>query len=339
MKISNKFLLAASLGLGAFFTARFIRKRNPYNFEGKVVLITGGSRGLGLAIARKLAAEGAKVAICARDQDEVFRAQAQLENISPEIYGVPSDITDRTQANRMIKAVRERFGDIDVLINNAGIIQIGPYNTMTIEDYEDAMAIHFWAPLYTILAVLPKMRSLRTGRIVNISSIGGKVSVPHLLPYSASKFALTGLSEGLRAELKKEGIVVTTVCPGLMRTGSTRNVDVKGQHEEEYKWFSVSGSLPFTSVSVEYAAEKIIDGCRYGDAEVILSIPAKVATAFHGVFPGLTSVLLSGINKILPDSAGEGAMEKRKGYESESALSQSFLTDPNKKAAEDNNEI
>jgi len=339
MKISNKFLLAASVGLGAFFTARFIRKRNPYNFEGKVVLITGGSRGLGLAMARKLAEEGAKVAICARDQDEVFRAQAQLENISPEIFGVPADITDRTQANRMIKAVRERFGDIDVLINNAGIIQIGPYNTMTIEDYEDAMATHFWAPLYTILAVVPKMRDLRTGRIVNISSIGGKVSVPHLLPYSASKFALTGLSEGLRAELKKEGIVVTTVSPGLLRTGSSRNIDVKGQHEEEYNWFSVSGSLPFTSMNVESAAEKIIDGCRYGDAEVILSIPAKVAAAVHGVFPGLTSVLLSGINKMLPDSGQQGALEKRKGYESESAISQSFLTDPNKRAAEDNNEI
>lgn len=339
MKVSNKFLLAASLGLGAFFTARFIRRRKPYDFEGKVVLITGGSRGLGLAMARKLAAEGAKIAICARDVDEVFRAQAQLENISPEIFGVPADITDRTQANRMIKSVRERFGEIDVLINNAGIIQIGPYNTMTIEDYEDAMATHFWAPLYTILAVVPKMKEFGKGRIVNISSIGGKVSVPHLLPYSASKFALTGLSEGLRSELKKEGIVVTTVCPGLMRTGSARNIDVKGHHEEEYKWFAIAGSLPFTSVNVEDAADKIIDGCRYGDAEVILSIPAKVATALHGAFPGFTSSLLAGINKILPDATNGDSMEKRKGFESESNISESFLTDPNKKAAEDNNEI
>jgi NAD(P)-dependent dehydrogenase (short-subunit alcohol dehydrogenase family) len=338
MKVSNKFLLAFGLGIGAIFASRLIRKSNAYNFEGKVVLITGGSRGLGLVLARQLAAEGAKIAICAREEDEIYRAQVLVEQISPEVFAFPADITDRTQVNRMVKAVREHFGRIDVLINNAGIIQVGPYNTMTIEDYEEAMATHFWGPLYSILAVVPKMRETG-GRIVNISSIGGKVSVPHLIPYSASKFALTGLSEGLRTELKKEGIVVTTVCPGLMRTGSQRNIDIKGRHEEEYKWFSISGSLPFTTIGAEAAAKKIIDGCRYGDAEVILSLPAKIATAFHGVFPGLTSSLLAGINRMMPDAGGQGAMQKKKGYESESPLSQSFLTDPNKDAAEDNNEL
>src|SRR5918912_3423887 len=129
---------------------------------------------------------------------------------------------------------------------------------MTLEDFEQAMAVHFWGPLYATLAVLPQMRARRDGRIVNISSIGGKVSVPHLVPYSASKFALAGLSDGLRAELSKENVIVTTVCPGLMRTGSPRNATFKGKHRDEYAWFSISDALPLTSMSAERAARQII---------------------------------------------------------------------------------
>src|SRR5204863_2590958 len=128
--------------------------------------------------------------------------------------------------------------------------------------------------VHTTLDVMPDMRARREGRIVNISSIGGKVSVPHLLPYSASKFALVGLSEGLRAELAKDGIVVTTVCPGLMRTGSPRNAQFKGQHRAEYAWFTLSDSMPFFSQSAERAARQILSACRHGEAEVVLSLPA-----------------------------------------------------------------
>src|SRR5204863_5194639 len=123
-------------------------------------------------------------------------------------------------------------------------------------------------PLFTTLSVLPAMRRQGEGRIVNISSIGGKIAVPHLLPYDASKFALTGFSEGLRAELLKDGIYVTTVCPGLMRTGSPRNADFKGQHEAEYAWFSIGDSLPGMSMSAEAAAERIVTAFRQGEAEV-----------------------------------------------------------------------
>src|SRR6185503_4123757 len=122
-------------------------------------------------------------------------------------------------------------------------------------------------------AVLPEMRARREGRIVNITSIGGKISVPHLLPYSASKFALVGLSEGLRAELAKDGIVVTTICPGLMRTGSPRNATFKGQHRAEYAWFSIGDSLPVTAMSADRAARQILTACKRGEAEVVLSVP------------------------------------------------------------------
>src|SRR5262249_27423888 len=160
-------------------------------------------------------------------------------------------------------------------------------------DYEEAMRTHYWAALYTSLEVIPEMKARRTGRIVNISSIGGKIAVPHLLPYTGSKFALTGLSQGLRAELAKYGIAVTTICPCLIRTGSHLNAEFKGRHEEEYAWFAAGGSFPGFSMNAECAARKILDACARGDAEVVLGLPAKLAVAAFGICPNLTSAVLS----------------------------------------------
>ena len=170
---------------------------------------------------------------------------------------VQCDVTNAADVENMVNQVRGRFGKIDVLVNNAGTIQVGPLEVMKREDFEHAMKAHFWGPLNTILAVLPEMRERQDGRIVNISSIGGKIAVPHLVPYSASKFALVGLSKGLFTELRKDGIVVTTVCPGLMRTGSPRNANFKGKHRDEYAWFSISDSLPVTSIKAERAARSL----------------------------------------------------------------------------------
>src|SRR5215218_7370804 len=238
-------LKLAAAGAGAYLAARAVyRKFGGYDFEGKTVLITGGSRGLGLVLARGFAAEGANVAICARDPQELERARADLASRGARALAFPCDVTDRAQVKELVEVVTRHFGRIDVLVNNAGVIEVGPLEVMTLEDYEEAMKTHFWGPLYATLAVLPEMRGRRDGRIVNIASIGGKISVPHLLPYSASKFALVGLSEGLHHELAAEGINVTTVCPGLMRTGSPRQADVKGQVRKELAWFSISDALP-----------------------------------------------------------------------------------------------
>ena len=202
---------------------------------------------------------------------------------------IPCDVTDREQVQTMVDSILERWGRIDSLINNAGTISVGPVETMTVEDYELAMKTHFWGPLYLIQAVLPEMRRRHEGRIVNISSIGGKISVPHLVPYNASKFALVGLSEGLRTELAKDGVHVSTICPGLMRTGSPRQAYFKGQHRAEYAWFSISDSLPFVSMSARKAARQIIKACKRGEAQTILSLPAKLAVALHDLFPGMTA--------------------------------------------------
>lgn len=297
-------LLAAG-GAAFVVSTQLKRFRRGDSFKDKVVVITGGSRGLGLVLARKLAEEGAKLALLARDELELLRAQKQLRSLDADVETFVCDVTEDSDVKRAVARVVETFGRMDVLINNAGVIQVGPLSTLTDDDFREAMEINFWGPLHMTMEALPHLRK-QHGRVVNISSIGGKLPVPHLLPYSASKFALTGLSEGMRAELLDEGVTVTTVCPGLMRTGSPMNATFKGRAaNKEYEWFSVSDSLPFVTMSAETAASRIIEACRRGESEVVLSWSAKLATWFHALFPGVTSSMLTLLNELLPQNRDE----------------------------------
>lgn len=328
----------SALAAGAYVLKSTLSHFREYGLRDKTVLITGGSRGLGLVMAREFAREGARLVLCARDEQELDQARIDLENRGAQVMTIPCDIRSKQAVNNMIAAVNDRFGGIDVLVNNAGVIQVGPIEVMTHQDFELAMQAHFWGPLNTIMAVLPSMRQQKAGRIVNISSIGGKVSVPHLVPYSASKFALVGLSKGLRAELMKDGISVTTVCPGLMRTGSPRNADFKGKHRYEYAWFSISDAMPLLTVSAENAARQVVRACKRGQAELVISIPAKIAVLFDSLFPETMSQILGVANQFLP-GAGGVETELRKGRESSSAWSPSWLTTLNERAAARNNEL
>src|SRR5919112_1086881 len=331
-------VLAAAGAAGLAFARALYRRSKEYDLKGKCVLVTGGSRGLGLVLAREFAGEGARVAICARDPQELERARKDLASRGAEVLAFPCDVTDRAQVSELVDVVTRRFGRIDVLVNNAGVIQVGPLEVMTLEDFEQAMAVHFWGPLYTTLAALPQMRARRDGRIVNVSSVGGKISVPHLVPYSASKFALAGLSDGLRAELAKDGVVVTSVFPGLMRTGSPRHASFKGQHRAEYAWFAVSDSLPVTSISAERAAAQIIRACARGQAELVITTQAQLAVKFRSLFPEATAELLTVVNHLLPAPGGIGR-KRAKGRDSESALAPSVLTMLTEWAAQRNNEM
>jgi len=328
----------AAAGLGAWMAWRALRNHRGYDFNGKNVLITGSSRGLGLVMAREFAKEGANLIICARDQEELDVAYDELARSARQVIAIPCDLTDAGQVEEMVQFAMDRSGPIDVLVNNAGTIAVGPYETMTLLDYEDALRNNFWSALYATLAVLPSMRARHQGRIVNITSIGGKISVPHLLPYSVSKFAFVGLSEGLRAELAKDGIVVTTVCPGLMRTGSLRHAFFKGQHRAEYTWFSISDALPGLSMQAQRAARQIVNACKRGDAEVTLTLAAKFAVAVHGLFPGLTADAMALVNRLLPGPGGIGIAEAE-GRQSHSPLSPSRLTRLSDEAARENNEV
>lgn len=322
--------------VGAAWVGRQVT-RPRYALRGKVVVLTGGSRGLGLELARVFARRGARLALLARDEEELARARDELlVGADVEIFGC--DVRYQDQVQRALREVIERFGRVDVLVNNAGVIQVGPQETMRVSDYQEAMDTHFFGPLFLVQAVLPGMRERREGRIVNISSVGGKVPTPHLLPYVASKFALVGWSEGLHAELRQDGIVVTTVCPGLMRTGSPRHVVVKGDHQAEYAWFKVLDSLPYFSMSAGAAARAIVRGCELGKPELILTGRARTGARLHGLAPGVVSELLAVGARFLPRARSPRDFERRSGAESESALTRSFVTGLTRRAEARNNE-
>jgi len=340
MSLTRKLVTAAAFVAGAGAAYRLmVREARRISFRDRVAVITGGSRGLGLVLARQLAAEHARLAILARNEDGLERAVRDIAARGAEVVGIPCDVTDRQQVNDAIQQVVDRYNRLDVLINNAGTIQVGPLEHMKLEDFDDALKLHTWAPLYTTLAALPHMRKLGEGRIVNISSIGGEVSVPHLIPYSTSKFALVGLSEGLRAELAKDNVFVTTICPGLMRTGSPGNAYTKGQHAREFLWFAISDSLPVTSTSAESAARQILNATRHGDARLTITLQAKLAVVMHALFPGFVADLMALADRLLPGPAEQDGQTSKTGFESRPRTLPSFVTKLTDRAAERNNEI
>jgi short-subunit dehydrogenase len=140
------------------------------------------------------------------------------------------------------------------------------------------------------------------GNIVNITSIGGKVTVPHLLPYCCAKFAAVALSEGLSIELAPSGIRVTTIVPGLMRTGSHLNAQFKGRQSAEYGWFAAGAATPAISISAERSARSIVSATARGQKERILSLPAEVLANFSAITPSLSRAVLSAVNHFLPKS-------------------------------------
>ena len=309
------------------------------DFHGRVALVTGGSRGLGLLIARELGAQGAKVMIAARDEDELSRAKADLLARGIEATTIATDLASPAEAERVVNATVSAYGQLDVLVNNAGVITVGPFENLSKADFDQAMAIHFWAALYTLKAAIPHMRRVGGGRVVNISSIGGKVGVPHLAAYCASKFALTGFSQSVRAELTRDNILVTTVCPGLMRTGSIFNAWFKGQHREEFAWFAVSGSLPLLSIDAGRAAAHVVDAAKHGDAELVISWPAKLAAAAANLAPRLTAAATQFANRLLPASPETGGEQTFSGWQSGSFWAPSTLTRLSEHAAVQNNEL
>jgi NAD(P)-dependent dehydrogenase (short-subunit alcohol dehydrogenase family) len=307
-------LLAGALLLGVCLAVRVIRT-SRYSLRDKVAVITGGSRGLGLVLARHVCAQGGSVALIARDPDELARAKADLALRGGAVLTVECDLLDARQIQSAVQQIIDRFGRIDILINNAGIIEVGPLQNMMREDFERAMRLHFWAPFELIAKIVPEMRVWGGGRIVNISSIGGKVAVPHLAPYSASKFALTGFSDAIRAELALDNIHVTTVAPGMMRTGSHVNAKFKGKHDMEFAWFAASAGAPLISMNADRAARKILAACRRAQPSLTLTFAARGAILGNALFPNLTGYVMRLVNRFLPKPSGAEGNQLRGGSE------------------------
>lgn len=277
---------------GAAITKRLLRQATAIDLNHKVVLITGASTGLGLQLARECAARGAKLVICARTEERLRQAEQDLTDRGAEVLAVVADVSKKDDVAALVQAAHIRFGGVDVLICNAGVIQVGQFESMRAEQFESAMNGMFFGTLYPIQELLPSLANRPGGRIAIVSSIGGKVSVPHMLPYDAAKFALAALGEGLRTELGQNGIPVTTIYPGLIRNGSYLNAEFAGHNdgqEASYRLFSVLSSLPLLTADGEKAAQVYVNAIRRGDAEAIYPPHYNLLSRFHGIAPVLTT--------------------------------------------------
>ena len=286
-----------------------------FDYKDKVALISGGSRGLGLEIAKNICARGGRVALFARDTEELASAKAQLDRFKTDVLTVECDLLESAQIQSAVQQTLQHFRKIDILINNAGTVEVGPLAHMQFKDFDRSMRLHFWAPFILYFLVVQHMRAKGGGRIVNISSIGGRIAVPHMAPYSASKFALTGFSDAIRPDLAQDKILVTTVTPGMMRTGSQVHASFKGDHAAEYRWFNFSRKIPFASISMERAARKIVNACARGKPVLVMPFSAYLIIAKNALFPNLMARVMTMFSRSLPAQVSKSGDEARSGAE------------------------
>ena len=216
--------------------------------------MAGASRGLGLLIARELDRQGFRVVICARTGDELERGRRLLRAEGITCPRPSATSATRPRLTRLVERTEAELGPIEVAVCVAGIIQVGPLEALHRSHFVAAVDTMLWGPINVGLAVAQRMRARGRGRIGVITSLGGLISAPHLLPYSTAKFGAVGFTRGLRSELGGTGVSVTTVAPGLMRTGSHLRAQFVGDHGREFAWFATAASLPLLSMDAERAA-------------------------------------------------------------------------------------
>jgi NAD(P)-dependent dehydrogenase (short-subunit alcohol dehydrogenase family) len=293
----------AALTAGALAVFHGSRRSRLPSWQGRVVLITGGARGLGFALARCFADRGAIVWLAARHGDQLDRAVDRLRLPGAEIHAHVVDVRDREAVEALVAAVVARHGRLDAVVNNAGVITAMPFDNAELSDFAESLDTHFWGPLHVIRAALPWLRRQPISHIINVSSIGGRVGVPHLAPYCAGKFALAGLSDVLRAELAGDGVWVTLATPGLMRTGSVGNVRVRGDHVAEARWFAALSAMPLTSQHAMRAAGEIVTAAGRRRAVVMPGWQARLQHAANTLAPELTAAVLQAVSRrVLPNA-------------------------------------
>ncbi len=328
---------AAAVAAGAAVLARRSHVVDRESLAGRVVVVTGGGRGLGFALAKDFARGGARVTISGRDGATLEHARERLAEAGLAVDAIACDVRDAAQAQALIEQVTSRSGPVDVLVNDAGTIEVGSVWDQSLEDWHESVDTHVFGPLHTMRAVLPSMRARHRGQVVNIASVGGLIAPPHLGPYAAGKFGLVGLSQAYAAEVAHDGITVTTVCPGLMRTGSPDHAYFKGNARAEYAWFALSDANPLLATSTEHAVVRIVHAIATRQPFITITPLARLALIANGLAPATTTRLLALAARALPPPRyDEGG--KRTGEESHSPLAPSLLTALDRIAKRQNNE-
>lgn len=297
-----------------------VRRRRAMPLRGATAVVCGASRGLGRAIALELGRRGvARMAICARHEHDLDEVAAALTRDGVRVCSEACDLSNAADVDRFMANIGARLGPIDVLVTNAATITVAPAALCSKTDFDEALSSIFYTALNPVLSVLPTMRHRRRGTIAMITSIGGRVGVPHLGPYCAAKFATLGLAETLRAELAGDGINVLAVVPGLMRTGSHVHAHFKGDHAREYAWFGGSATAPLLSIDADRAARRIVSAIARGKSELAFTPEARVAPVLRALAPTLWAEVMALAASFLPVAQGDGGdpAQKREGAEIE----------------------
>ncbi|MFF3418174.1 SDR family NAD(P)-dependent oxidoreductase [Streptomyces sp. NPDC002698] len=272
------------------------------DLAGLSALVTGGSRGLGLLLSARLAQRGCLVTMAARDEDELRRgAEWAEERTGKKFSTAVCDVRDRHAVASVVRQADARHGGLDIVVANAGVIQVAPVASLDSGAFEDAMDTIFGGAVNTAVAALPSLRASEAGgRLCLIGSVGGLLAVPHLLPYSCAKAAVGALGEGLRAETTGDNLSVTTVHPGLMRTGSHLQAEFGGRSSREFAWFSALSGTPVLSMDADRAAERIVRALEKRRTRLVLTPAARAAAVAHGVAPATVTRLSGLAARLLP---------------------------------------
>lgn len=195
--------------------------------HGKTIVITGASSGMGAAAARHLAAKGASVVLGARRADRIEALAAEIREAGGKATAVVTDVTKRDDLKNLVDTAVKSYGRIDVLINNAGVMPLSPLDRLKVDEWDQMIDVNLKGVLYGIAAALPYMKAQKSGHIINLSSVAGHKLFGGSAVYSATKFAVRALSEGLRAEVAADNIRVTIISPGAVKTELLEHISEK----------------------------------------------------------------------------------------------------------------
>ncbi|MGB3535381.1 MAG: SDR family oxidoreductase [Microcoleaceae cyanobacterium] len=262
---------------------------------GKTVLITGASQGSGKATALLFARKGYNVVLAARSGDKLEAAAEEVRKLGASALAITTDVTDFQQIENLVQKSLDFYDTIDVLVNNAGICLSGPVEKTTLEDWQNIINTNLWGYVHTIHALLPHFLQRNCGTIVNIGSFGGKMPLPEMTAYCASKYAVTGLTESLRLELAKTNIQVCIVHPGIINSDFLDRAQFRGQDqaETEKRRQQMTQMLQSSIVSQpEDIAKAIWEAVKQKQNDTVVG-PAVVATEAYRLFPGLVQTIIA----------------------------------------------
>jgi len=252
------------------------------SFQNNVVVITGGSTGIGRATAIEFAKKNANIVLVSRNKEKLEKLEKELQKFNVSVLVCICDVSDKYQVLEMTNTVLEKYGSIDILINNAGFAIYGSVSELTIEEIQSQMETNYFGMIYCIKNFLPSMLEKKSGHIVNVASVAASFGLPGIASYCASKFAMLGFSEGLKHELSKSGVGITVVSPIMVRTNFFDHPSF--QHMPKYSSISLSDKT---------VAKAILRAANSPRLEIIIPSVVRCAIWIKNTFPYLINPILS----------------------------------------------